>query len=84
MDASEQVDKKIAALSDWRGRTMARLRTLINKADPKLCEGFKWNTAVWSARSNVCVLGAFTDHIKINFFKGASLADTHHLFNAGP
>jgi hypothetical protein len=31
----------------------------------------------------VCALGAFADHIKINFFQGASLSDTHHLFNAG-
>jgi hypothetical protein len=49
---------------------MVRLRKVINDADPKLKEEFKWHTAVWSASGNVCALGAFKDHIKINFFKG--------------
>jgi hypothetical protein len=83
MDASKQIDNKIAKLTDWRGAMMARLRNVISKADSKLHEGFKWNTAVWSAKSNVCALGSFADHIKINFFKGASLSDAHHLFNGG-
>jgi hypothetical protein len=83
MSASKQIDKLIAGLTDWRGRTMANLRKVINDADSKLTEEFKWNTAVWSANGNVCALGAFKDHIKINFFKGASLPDPHHLFNSG-
>jgi hypothetical protein len=83
MSASKQIDKQIAGLTDWRGKTMARLRNVINDADSKLTEEFKWNTAVWSAKGNVCALGAFKDHIKINFFKGALLPDPHHLFNSG-
>jgi hypothetical protein len=83
MSASKQIDKQIAGLTGWRGRTMAHLRKVINDADPALKEEFKWNTAVWSANGNVCALGAFKDHIKINFFKGASLPDPHHLFNSG-
>jgi hypothetical protein len=83
MSASKQIDKQIAGLTDWRGRTMANLRNVISNADSKLTEEFKWNTAVWSANGNVCALGAFKDHIKINFFKGASLPDPHHLFNSG-
>src|SRR5262245_38893940 len=74
---------KITALTDWRGRMMVRLRKVINDADPKLKEEFKWHTAVWSANGNVCALGAFKAHIKINFFKGASLPDPHGLFNSG-
>ena len=62
---------------------MAHLRKVINDAHSKLIEEFKWNTAVWSAKGNVCALGAFKDHIKINFFKGALLPDPHHLFNSG-
>jgi hypothetical protein len=83
MSASKQIDKLIAGLTDWRGQTMVRLRKAINDADAELKEEFKWNTAVWSAEGNVCALGAFKDHIKINFFKGASLADPDHLFNSG-
>jgi hypothetical protein len=31
----------------------------------------------------VCSASAFKDHVKINFFKGASLEDPKGLFNAG-
>jgi len=80
---SEQIDKQIADLSDWRGTTMAHLRKLINEADPNLKEDWKWDTPVWTAKGNVLALGAFKDHLKINFFKGASLDDPQGLFNAG-
>jgi hypothetical protein len=83
MTAAKQIDKQIAGLTGWCGQTMAHLRKVINEADSKLTEQFKWNTAVWSAEGNVCALGAFRDHIKINFFKGAALPDPHQLFNSG-
>jgi hypothetical protein len=31
----------------------------------------------------VVASGVFKDHVKLNFFKGASLSDPKHLFNAG-
>ncbi len=80
---SEQIDKQIADLPDWRGQTLIRLRKLINEADPNLKEDWKWGTPVWTAKGNVLALGAFKDHLKINFFKGASLDDPQGLFNAG-
>jgi hypothetical protein len=83
MPASEQITAHIAALGDWRGKTMARLRTIIGAAAPGLVEEWKWNTPVWSANGNVLAVGAFSDHVKINFFKGASLPDPRGLFNAG-
>ena len=83
MDPSDQIDKKIASLRDWRGVEMARLRKIINGADPKLQEDWKWGTPVWTSGGLVVALGAFRDHLKLNFFKGASLKDPHRLFNAG-
>jgi hypothetical protein len=80
---SEQIDKQIADLPDWRGQRMADLRRIINEADPNLKEDWKWDTPVWTAKGNVLALGAFKDHLKINFFKGASLDDPQGLFNAG-
>ena len=80
---SEQIDKQIADLPDWRGQTMADLRRIINEADPNLKEDWKWDTAVWTTKGNVLAIGAFKDHLKINFFKGASLDDPQGLFNAG-
>ena len=80
---SEQIDKQIADLPDWRGRRMAALRKLINETDPNLKEDWKWGTPVWTSNGNVISLGAFKEHVKINFFKGASLPDPKGLFNAG-
>ena len=83
MTPSEQIDKQIADLTDWRGQTMAHLRKIINEADPDLNEDWKWGTPVWTSKGNVCALGAFKDHVKVNFFKGASLDDPEGLFNGG-
>jgi len=80
---SEQIDKQIADLPDWRGQTMAGLRKIINEANPNLKEDWKWGTAVWTAKGNILALGAFKDHLKVNFFKGATLDDPKGLFNSG-
>ena len=83
MNASEQITTYIDGLGDWRGKMLARLRKLIRDAAPVLSEEWKWNTPVWSHNGNVLAVGAFQDHVKVNFFKGASLDDSHGLFNAG-
>jgi hypothetical protein len=80
---SEQIDQHIADLPDWRGQRMAELRMIINEANRNLKEDWKWDTPVWTAKGNVLALGAFKDHLKVNFFKGASLDDPKGLFNAG-
>lgn len=80
---SKLIDRQIAELDDWRGDMLAMLRKLINEADPSLKEEWKWKTAVWTYDGLVCAVGAFKDHVKIVFFKGASLKDPHKLFNAG-
>src|ERR1700682_4133602 len=80
---SELVDKQIAELADWRGDMFADLRTLIHEADPDITEEWKWSTGVWTHNGMVCSVGAFGDHLKINFFQGAALADPQKLFNAG-
>ncbi|HJS18672.1 MAG TPA: DUF1801 domain-containing protein [Anaerolineales bacterium] len=83
MNVSEQIENRIKELNDWRGKDMARLRKLINDAAPDLVEEWKWDTPVWSNNGNVVALGAFKDHLRINFFKGAALKDPDGLFNAG-
>ena len=73
----------IAELTDWRGSLLARLRTLIQGAAPGVTEAWKWGTPVWSQKGNMVAGGVFKDHVKLNFFKGASLDDPKGLFNAG-
>ena len=80
---SQLITNQIAELAGWRGDLLARLRQLIHAAAPGLTEEWKWDTAVWSQKGNVLAAGAFKDHIKLNFFKGASLVDPQGLFNAG-
>jgi hypothetical protein len=80
---SQLITSQIAELADWRGRMLARLRKLILEAVPGITEEWKWGTAVWSNKGNVVAIGAFKDHLKINFFLGALLPDPHGLFNAG-
>jgi hypothetical protein len=83
MSSAQLITTYIAELADWRGDTLARLRKLILEADPEIAEEWKWDTPVWSHKGNVVAVGAFKDHVKLNFFKGAALNDPHGLFNAG-
>jgi len=83
MTASDRITNHINELGGWRREMLARLRKLIRDASPDLVEDWKWNTPVWSHNGNVVAIGAFQDHVKMNFFKGAALDDSHSLFNAG-
>ena len=83
LGASHHIDNYIKDLTDWRGKMIARLRKLITEAEPNLVEEWKWDTPVWSHKGNVVAAGVFKDHVKLNFFKGASLEDPKGLFNAG-
>jgi hypothetical protein len=80
---SQLITDSIADLGDWRGKLLARLRKLILESDPDITEEWKWGTAVWTHKGLVCSAGAFKDHVKLNFFRGASLKDPKGLFNAG-
>jgi hypothetical protein len=83
MTPSQSITNHIAELADWRGNLLAHLRKVILEADDAMVEEWKWDTPVWSKNGNVVAAGAFKDHVKLNFFKGASLPDPHGLFNAG-
>jgi hypothetical protein len=80
---SQRIDNYINGLNDWRGKLLARLRKLILDSSPDLTEDWKWETPVWVYKGNVVAGGVFKDHVKLNFFKGASLPDPKKLFNAG-
>lgn len=82
MNTSQQIDSQIAGYGDWRSEKLASLRTII-KSFTELDEEVKWGTAVYSHNGLVCALGGFKNHVKINFFNGANLADPDKVFNAG-
>ena len=85
---SELITARIKALGDWRGRTLARIRTLIRQADPDVVEEWKWvkptnpGTPVWSHGGIICTGESYKNVVKLTFAKGASLEDPSGLFNA--
>jgi len=83
MTPSEQIDQQIAEAAGWQRGMLTDLRRLIHEADPEIAEDWKWSTAVFAHKGNVCAISPFKDKVKINFFKGASLKDPNKLFNAG-
>ena len=80
---AKEIDGYVAQLPAWQRDLAARLRELIHEADPEIVEAWKWDTPVFTHGGQVCAIGAFKDHVKVNFFKGASLSDPDGLFNAG-
>ncbi len=80
---SELISERIAELDDWRGDMLRRVRKLIKEADPEIIEEWKWRgTPVWSHNGIICTGESYKNHVKLTFFKGASLKDPAGLFNA--
>ena len=80
---SALIDARIKELADWRGTTLARVRTLIKQADPEVVEEWKWRgVPVWSHDGLICTGETYKDVVKLTFAKGASLKDPSRLFNA--
>ena len=88
MTASEQIDRRIEELGDWRGETLSRVRALIKEADPDVVEEWKWakktspGTPVWEHDGGICTGETYKSVVKLTFFKGASLDDPAGLFNS--
>ncbi|WIG95648.1 DUF1801 domain-containing protein [Myxococcus sp. SDU36] len=81
--ASQRISERIAELGDWRGDTLARVRALIQEADPEVVEEWKWRgTPVWAHDGGICTGEAYKAAVKLTFFKGASLEDPAGLFNS--
>jgi hypothetical protein len=80
--ASRIIDQRIRELAGWRGETLARMRELILKADPKVTEEWKWSNPVWSHDGIVCTGEAYTKAVKLTFAQGAKLPDPARLFNS--
>jgi hypothetical protein len=87
-DASEQMDKRIKELGDWRGKTLSEVRRIITEADPDIVEEWKWvkptnpGVPVWSRNGGICTGETYKNVVKLTFYKGASLMDPKGLFNS--
>jgi hypothetical protein len=80
---SSLIDARIAALDDWRGATLARVRALIKEALPEVMETWKWRgVPVWEQDGLLRTGETYKEVVKLTFMKGASLPDPSSLFNA--
>lgn len=80
---SKVIDAKIKELSDWRGETLARVRSLVKQADPDVVEELKWRgVPVWSHAGIICTGETYKNAVKMTFIKGASLDDPSGIFNS--
>ena len=80
---SKLIDARIEELSDWRGETLARVRSLIKEADPEVIEEWKWRgVPVWSHDGLICTGETYKNVVKMTFARGAALEDPSRLFNA--
>jgi len=80
---SRLIDARIEELGDWRGETLARVRSLIKQADPEVVEEWKWRgVPVWYHDGMICTGETYKKVVKMTFAKGASLDDPSGLFNS--
>jgi hypothetical protein len=87
--ASQRIDERIRALGDWRGETLARMRTLILASHPEIIEECKWvkptnpsGVPVWSYAGIVCTGESYKNAVKLTFAQGAKVSDPSRLFNS--
>jgi hypothetical protein len=77
------IDGRIKDLDDWRGETLARVRSLIKEACPGVIEEWKWRgVPVWEHAGIICTGETYKAVVKLTFARGASLPDPSGLFNS--
>jgi len=76
-------------MTDWRSKTLDRVRKLIEGADPDAVETVKWRkpgnpagVPVWEHDGIICTGETYKDKVKLTFAQGASLPDPSGLFNS--
>ena len=80
---SQLIDERIKELDDWRGATLARLRSLIKEVDSEVVEEWRWRgVPVWYRDGMICTGESYKNVVKMTFAKGAALEDPSGLFNA--
>ena len=73
--------------SGWQEKTLARMRILIEEADPEVVEEQKWKkktnpdgVPVWSHDGMICTGETYKEHLRFTFSKGSLIKDPKGLF----
>ena len=79
----ELIDARIKELGDWRGETLARVRSSSSRPIPDVVEEWKWRgVPVWEHDGIICTGETYKAVVKMTFAKGAALEDPSGLFNS--
>jgi hypothetical protein len=86
--AAKQIDDIIKKSGSWRGEILAKVRTIITQADPRVTEEVKWKKPskpegipVWICSGNLCMADTLKNAVRLTFPKGAQINDPKQLFN---
>src|SRR5712671_7524794 len=80
---ARHIDARIRELGDWRGETLARIRSIIKQAVPEVVEEWKWRgVPVWEHDGIICTGETYKAVVKMTFARGAALDDPTDLFNS--
>ena len=84
MSKISAVDDFINVHSGWQKDNLIIFRELLQETFPNIEEQIKWSCPVFLVNGKLLfAMSIFKDHSKYNFFTGASLKDTHKIFNSG-
>ena len=87
-EIAAKITERIRGLGGWRAETLARVRELIQEADPEIVEEIKWEKPsrpgiqVWYHDGIVCTGEAYKGAVKLTFARGAALKDPKKLFTS--
>lgn len=81
---TQDVDSYLANQIGWQAYNLVTFRKLVHDIEPTIKEEWKWSVPCFTMGGKVVMaMATFKDFTKFNFFEGALLSDTHHLFNSG-
>ena len=85
---SKEIDEIIKKSTDWRGKKLAMLRSVIRHTDAGIGEEVKWKkpsnpmgVPVWSHDGIICIGETLKTAVRLTFPKGAQIKDPKMLFN---
>lgn len=85
---SYEIDIIIKRSSDWQGKMLSMLRSIIKSADPDVLEEVKWKkpsnplgVPVWSHNGIICFGNNLKNAVRLTFPRGAKINDSAGLFN---